>query len=64
MSTLQLIFGNLAEKESDFLFFSFLVGFILQKLKMKPPPRKAKDFRFQEKNENKVVCVLDVPPKK
>ena len=62
MSTLQLFFGSVAEK----VVFSFLVGFIFKKLTMKPAttPSKAKDFIFQEKNENKVVCVLDIQPEK
>ena len=64
MSTLQLSFGNLAEKKRRLLDFSFLVGFIFKKLKMKLPQRKAKDFLFLEKNENKVVCVIDIPPKR
>ena len=62
MSTLQLFFGSVAEK----VVFSFLVGFIFKKLTMKPTnaPSKEKDFLFQERNENKVVCVLDIQPKK
>ena len=34
--------------------FSFYVGFTFKKLTMKPLTKKAKDFPFQEKNENKV----------
>ena len=62
MSTLQLFFGSVAEK----VVFSFHVGFIFKKLTMKPTdtPSMAKDFIFQEKNENKVVCVLDIQPEK